>query len=174
MKFLGIYLRAISRQILKIPINKMGFKKYASEIPAWSPRGQWACWVRTSKLLQKDIYFKWFYSELRDLKRLVLRPEHSQGTSSIPWLVMAWPFGAPGYQQPWYWLTKIGVWSYLRNNFNHLIHFSMEEWWKFWLNAVGCHYNVIQYGKILHKQLNKLRQNINQMVDPQKIPNTLP
>ena len=36
--------------------------------------------------------------------------------------------------------------------------------------TVGCCYNMAQYCKILHKWFQELRQNINQMLDPQKTP----
>ena len=35
-----------------------------------------------------------------------------------------------------------------------------------WMNTVEYRYNVVQYNKILHKCLQELRQNINQMLDP--------
>ena len=35
-------------------------------------------------------------------------------------------------------------------------------------NTVQCRHNVIQYCKIFHKWLQKVKQNINQMLDPQK------
>ena len=35
-------------------------------------------------------------------------------------------------------------------------------------NTVECHYNMVQYCKILHKWLQELRKNINQILDPQK------
>ena len=40
--------------------------------------------------------------------------------------------------------------------------------------TVECRYNAVQYCKILHKLLQELRQNINQMLDPQKTPHTPP
>ena len=36
--------------------------------------------------------------------------------------------------------------------------------------TVECRYNAVQYIEILLKWLQKLRQNINQMLDPQKTP----
>ena len=36
------------------------------------------------------------------------------------------------------------------------------------ISAVITRYNVVQYSKILHKWLQELRQNITQMVNPQK------
>ena len=44
----------------------------------------------------------------------------------------------------------------------------------FYWNAVMCHYNMVQYSKMLHKLLQELRQNINQMLNSQKKPHTLP
>ena len=41
-----------------------------------------------------------------------------------------------------------------------------------YVNTIKCRYNVVQYGKILHKLLQELRQNIN--LDPQKTPQTSP
>ena len=38
--------------------------------------------------------------------------------------------------------------------------------------TVNCRYNAVQYSKILHKKLQQLRQNINQMLHPQKTPHT--
>ena len=40
--------------------------------------------------------------------------------------------------------------------------------------TVECRYNAVQYRKILHKWLHEHRQNINQMLDPQKKPHTSP
>ena len=34
--------------------------------------------------------------------------------------------------------------------------------------------NAVQYSMILHKWVQELRQNISQMLDPQKTPHTLP
>ena len=42
------------------------------------------------------------------------------------------------------------------------------------LSTVECHYNAVQYSKILYKWLHELTHNINQMLDPQKTPHTLP
>ena len=42
-----------------------------------------------------------------------------------------------------------------------------------WLITVECRYNVVQYCKILHKWLQELRQNINQMLE-HKTPHTSP
>ena len=39
---------------------------------------------------------------------------------------------------------------------------------------VKCHYKAAQYCNILYKQLTELRQNINQMLDPQNTPHTSP
>ena len=41
-------------------------------------------------------------------------------------------------------------------------------------DTVECPYNAVQYGKILHKWFQELRQNITQMVDPHKTPHTSP
>ena len=46
--------------------------------------------------------------------------------------------------------------------------------WTLQLGAVECRYNVVQYCKISHKKLREVGRNINQMVDPQKTPNTSP
>ena len=40
--------------------------------------------------------------------------------------------------------------------------------------TVKCRYNKVQYGTILHKWMQHLRQNINQMLDSQKTPHTSP
>ena len=41
-------------------------------------------------------------------------------------------------------------------------------------NTVECRYNAVQYCTILHKKLPELRENINQMLDPQKTRHTSP
>ena len=52
-------------------------------------------------------------------------------TMSISWLLMPWLLTSPGYQQPWYWLCRIArPQSYLRKDFNYLIHINVEEWHK--------------------------------------------
>ena len=43
-----------------------------------------------------------------------------------------------------------------------------------WYNTLGCCHNAVQYYKISHEKLQELRQNINQMPDPQKTPHTSP
>ena len=40
--------------------------------------------------------------------------------------------------------------------------------------TVECHYNMVQYCKILHKYLQELRQDIYQMLDSQNTPHTSP
>ena len=42
------------------------------------------------------------------------------------------------------------------------------------INTVGCRYNAVKYCKISHEKLQELKQNINQMPDPQKTPHTSP
>ena len=52
-------------------------------------------------------------------------------TRSISWLLMPWLLTSPGYQQPWYWLCRIGrCLSYLRKDFNYLRHINVEKWHK--------------------------------------------
>ena len=41
-------------------------------------------------------------------------------------------------------------------------------------NTVECRYNAVQYCKLLHNWLQELRQNIDQILDPQKTPHTSP
>ena len=41
-------------------------------------------------------------------------------------------------------------------------------------STVDCHYIMVQYCKILDKWLQELRQNINQMMDPQQTLHTMP
>ena len=50
-----------------------------------------------------------------------------------------------------------------------------------WFISVGLYsrvplprYNAVLYSKIFHKWLQELRQNMNQMLDPQKTPYTSP
>ena len=42
-----------------------------------------------------------------DLILLVLKPEYSGQTRSIPWLLMPWLLASPGHHHPWYWLCRI-------------------------------------------------------------------
>ena len=52
-------------------------------------------------------------------------------TRSISWLLMPWLLTSPGHQQPWYWLSRIGLFlSYLRNDFNYLCRINVEKWHK--------------------------------------------
>ena len=37
-----------------------------------------------------------------------------------------------------------------------------------WLYTAECRYNAVQYNHILHKQLQELRQNMNQILNPHK------
>ena len=41
-------------------------------------------------------------------------------------------------------------------------------------NTVECRYNAVKYYKILHKYLQELGQNINQVLEPQNTPHTSP
>ena len=42
------------------------------------------------------------------------------------------------------------------------------------LCTVECHYDAVDYSKILHKWLQELKRNINRMVYPQMIPHSSP
>ena len=71
---------------------------------------------------------------------------------------------------------------------NHIMRLALINilWWPYGLNeglqtcvhslsnTVECRYNAVQYSKVLHKLLQEFRQNINQMLDPQKTPHTSP
>ena len=58
-------------------------------------------------------------------------PSYLGLTRSISWLLMPWLLTLPGYQQPWYWLCRIGRFlSYLRKDFNYLCHINVEKWHK--------------------------------------------
>ena len=49
-------------------------------------------------------------------------------TRSVSWLLLSWLLPSPGHQQTWYWLCRMGnSLSYLRKDFNHLCHISVEE-----------------------------------------------
>ena len=62
---------------------------------------------------------------------LVLKPEYSGITRSIPCLLMAWLLVSPGQQQSWFWWYRIkGPLSLMRKNFNYLCHLSIEKWKK--------------------------------------------
>ena len=55
-------------------------------------------------------------------------------TRSISWLQMPWLLLSPGHQQPWYWLSRIGMsFSYLRKDFNYPCHINVEEWHKMYI-----------------------------------------
>ena len=55
----------------------------------------------------------------------------------------------------------------------HLLKLILYQPNHFSINTVECHHNAVQYDKILHKWLQELRENINQMLDPQKTPHNL-
>ena len=64
--------------------------------------------------------------------------------------------------------SLISCW--LSDNCQFVSNFILNCKW----NTVECRYNAVQYCKILHEWLQELRQNINQMLDPQKTPHTSP
>ena len=65
----------------------------------------------------------WVYSRQSPLTLNVRGPSYFSLTRSISWLLMPWLLASPGYQQPWYWLCRIGrSLPYLRRNFNYLCH----------------------------------------------------
>ena len=64
--------------------------------------------------------------------------------------------------------TQSNIVRYCINNYTNWGRITIRCW------IHKCHDNAVQYCKILHKQLHQLRQNINQMLDPQKTPHTLP
>ena len=52
---------------------------------------------------------------------LVMKPEHSRWTRSIPWLLMPWLLLSPGHQQPWHWLCRINWFmSFSKKDFNYM------------------------------------------------------
>ena len=56
-------------------------------------------------------------------------PSYLGLTMSISWLLMPWLLTSPGYQQPWYWLCRIGRFlSYLRKDFKYLRGINVEKW----------------------------------------------
>ena len=62
----------------------------------------------------------------------------------------------------------------VRNSSSKLSTSQKFIFYVFMINTVECHYNAVQYCKILPKYLQLLIQNINQMLDPQKTPHTSP
>ena len=49
-------------------------------------------------------------------------------TGPISWLLMPWLLSSPDYQQPWYWICKLGKsFSYMRKDFEYLGQFSIKE-----------------------------------------------
>ena len=85
----------------------------------------------------------------------------------MPWLLVL-----PVYQQPWYWLCKI-VLVYCEDIFQSPQPFQCERMIQnckvIQLSAVITQYNIVRF---YIKKLQELRQNINQMQDPQKTPHT--
>ena len=63
------------------------------------------------------------------LTLLVLKPEYSVITWSIPWLLMPWLLMLSGHQQPWYWLCWIiRSLSSTKKNFNYMQKLNIEKW----------------------------------------------
>ena len=60
-------------------------------------------------------------------------------------------------------MGKISYHNKEQNNINHVHDTTVE-----------CRYNAVKYYKILHKYLQELGQNINQVLDPQKTPHISP
>ena len=61
------------------------------------------------------------------LAHLVLKPESSELTWLILWLLVSWAL-VPGHQKPWHSVCSINaILSSLRKDFNHLWHRSIEK-----------------------------------------------
>ena len=76
---------------------------------------------------------KWYLPYLMNGELLVILTLNVRGpsylglTRSISWLLLSWLLTAPGHQQPWYWLRRIGRFlSYSRKDFNYLC---VSMWW---------------------------------------------
>ena len=70
---------------------------------------------------------------------------------------------------PWWWGYSTGdQWILLTKSqeCGKCFHGITSSWND--TDTVECRYNAVQYSEILHTQLQELRQNINQMLDPQK------
>ena len=69
-----------------------------------------------------------FHNFVRELNLLVLKPEYSQQTRSIPFLLMTWLLVSPGHQQIWFWLHKIHMYlSSMRKDLFSLYQLNVEE-----------------------------------------------
>ena len=95
--------------------------------------------------------------------------------------VLKWHLGLPGANELKPWLA--GLRFHLNSQNRHLITCPWEQelgvsFFIFGdchaLCTVECRYNAVQYIRILLKRLPKLRQNISQMLDPQKTHHTSP
>ena len=72
-------------------------------------------------------YFEWWSLTIWSTL-LVLKPEYSGMTRSIPWLLMPWLLASPCQQQPWYSISRLN-WSLFstKKYFNYLQHFIIEK-----------------------------------------------
>ena len=101
-------------------IMHMGFGKYCVWIHKWNQSWYQACKSiinnkNVSSMLLNYVSNRHLYWEfLRD----TLSTLNSLNTS----------LASPGHQQPWYWLSRIGMsLSYMRKDFNNLCHVNVEQ-----------------------------------------------
>ena len=85
---------------------------------------------------------------------LLLRPEYSGITRSIPWLLMPWLLLSPGHQQSWYWLCT--MWTFLSSlgvNIRNLWHFNVKQWGErqapFFLNSRKFNTTRVNHKKVI-------------------------
>ena len=79
---------------------------------------------------------------------LVLKPEYTRISRSIPWLLMTWLLMSPGHQQPCYWLwTTNRSLSSIGRNFKYLHHPNFGKWYKMQIDFyVSSKIYSAQYG----------------------------
>ena len=104
--------------------------------------------------LQKIARCHWLFVRHAEWINPIYTYRYARSTSSSAWLTQSQnQINSSG--SFYYWKGELNTGVYLRN-------------------TVKCRYNAVELCKIFHQQLQKLMQNINQMLDPQKTHHTSP
>ena len=123
--------------VVCVPEDLMGDESTLMEVMAWCCKSP--SHYPTSMLT--EICSVWWYQKTTRSQLQLVGPctdetRISTGiTKSIPWLLMPWLLASPGHLHPLYCQCKINrSLSFMGNDFNNLLHLSVEKWRKIQIN----------------------------------------